>query len=158
MWAGLSTSWGWWLVDQTTLVDLTTPSWLRVYDLVFGIAVVVGLGLALMQLVSGMVRHEPRALATAAVGLARDVLGAFVTVSVTGTLLEIVDRLSVATGRTVAGAVDRQSTAAQDNPGPPPAAPPPATTTPREPGAAAPVSPQHSPHPPDGPTPPGARG
>lgn len=86
----------WVLMDATTLVDVTTGAYTRVYNLVFGIAVVVMLGFFLLQLITAMVRREPGALARAALGLGKGMLGSFVALTLTATLLEVVDRLSLA--------------------------------------------------------------
>ncbi|WP_454857646.1 conjugal transfer protein TrbL [Promicromonospora soli] len=83
----------WSLMDSTTLVDLRAEHFGRVYDLVFGIAVVVMLGFFLLQVIGGMIRREPGALARGLTGLAKSVLGSFVVLALTATLLEVVDRL-----------------------------------------------------------------
>lgn len=83
----------WGLLGGTTLVDLRAEHFERVYNLVFGIAVFVMLGFFLLQVLTGMIRREPGALARALTGLAKSVLGSFVVVALTATLLEIVDRV-----------------------------------------------------------------
>lgn len=83
----------WSLMDSTTLVDLRAEHFARVYDLVFGIAVVVMLGFFLLQVIGGMIRREPGALVRGLTGLAKAVLGSFVVLALTATLLEIVDRV-----------------------------------------------------------------
>jgi hypothetical protein len=85
----------WSLLDSTTLVDLRAEHFGRVYDLVFGIAVVVMLGFFLLQVIGGMIRREPGALARGLTGLVKAVLGSFVVLALTATLLEIVDRVCI---------------------------------------------------------------
>lgn len=95
----------WTLMDTTTLVDLRTGEFTRVYNLVFGVAVFLMLGFFLLQVIGGMLRREPGALARALTGLAKSVLGSFVVVTLTATLLEITDQVCLgivhATGTTM---------------------------------------------------------
>jgi hypothetical protein len=95
----------WWLMSTTTMVDLTGAGTTGVYNLVFGIAVVVMLGFFLLQLITGMIRRDPGALAHAAIGLFKSVVGSFVLLGLTTLALEIVDQLCVgivqATGTTI---------------------------------------------------------
>lgn len=86
----------WVLMDSTTMVDLRTGEFTQVYDLVFGIAVVLMLGFFLLQLITGMLRREPGALARAVGGLAKSVLGSFVVITLTALLLEITDQICLA--------------------------------------------------------------
>lgn len=86
----------WALLDSTTLVDVTSGHYTRVYNLVFGIAVLVMVMFFLFQLISGMLRREPGALARAGLGLTKSVLGSFLVVTLTALLLEITDQLCVA--------------------------------------------------------------
>ncbi|WP_242607826.1 conjugal transfer protein TrbL [Xylanimonas ulmi] len=86
----------WSLMSTTTFVDVTSGEYVRVYNLVFGIAVVMMLGFFLLQLITGMLRREPGALARAALGLGKAMLGSFVALTLTATLLEVVDRLCIA--------------------------------------------------------------
>lgn len=101
----------WYVFDTTTLVDVTGPGYVAVYNLLFGIAVVLALGFFCLQLATGLVHRDPSALARAATGLAKSILGSFILIVVTGLLLEITDQLSVgiiqATGETVASIGDR---------------------------------------------------
>lgn len=85
----------WSLFDATTRVELTSPEYLAVYNLIFGIAIWLMLILFCLQLLGGLVRRDPKALSTAVVGLAKSVLGSFVVVTVTAGLLEITDQLAV---------------------------------------------------------------
>lgn len=97
----------WGVIDQTTLVSLSSPTYLRVYDLMFGIAVVVALGLALLQLIAGVLRKDPRALTTAAAGLGRAVLGGFALVTIVGSLLAVTDALSVGIVQATGTSIDQ---------------------------------------------------
>jgi len=101
----------WSAFDTTTLVDLTDPAYLGVFNVLFGVAVFVTLLLFCLQLITGVVRRDPTALSRAALGAAKAVLGSFVIVTITGLLLEITDQLSIgvvqATGNTMEGMGDR---------------------------------------------------
>ena len=95
----------WAVFDQTTLVDVSSPGYVGVYNILFGVAVFFMLGFFLIQLVTGLVRRDPGALSRAALGLAKSVLGSFLVIGLTGLLLEIVDQLCIgiihATGNTL---------------------------------------------------------
>ncbi len=95
----------WTLMTITTRVDVTDM--ISVYNVVFGIAVVLMLGFFLLQLITGMIHRDPTTLSRASLGLARSIYGSFLAVSVTAILLEIADQLSagiiLATGNTVEG-------------------------------------------------------
>ena len=95
----------WTVFDASTIVDLTQPGFVAVYNLLFGIAVVVMLLFFLLQLITGLLRRDPSALGRAVVGLGKAVVGSFLVVGVTGILLAIVDQLSIgivtATGTTM---------------------------------------------------------
>ncbi|NHN55854.1 conjugal transfer protein TrbL [Calidifontibacter sp. DB0510] len=95
----------WQLFDSTTLVDVTDPNYLKVYDVLFGIAVFLMLLFFLLQLLTGLIRRDPGALHRAGIGLAKSVLGSFLVITVTGLALTIVDELCVgiiqATGTTL---------------------------------------------------------
>jgi type IV secretion system protein TrbL len=101
----------WSAFDTTTLVDLTDPAYLGVFNVLFGVAVFVTLLLFCLQLISGIVRRDPTALSRAALGAAKSVLGSFVIITITGLLLEITDQLCIgvvqATGNTMEGMGDR---------------------------------------------------
>jgi type IV secretion system protein TrbL len=83
----------WNLMATTTLVDVTRGEFTGVYNLVFGVAVFLMLSFFLLQLITGTLRREPGALARAVFGLAKSVLGSFVVVTLTATLLEITDQV-----------------------------------------------------------------
>lgn len=61
----------WTVFDSTTLVDVQSPGYLNVYNLLFGIGVFIVLLFFCFQLILGLIRREPAALARAALGAAR---------------------------------------------------------------------------------------
>lgn len=95
----------WALFDSTTLVDITGAGYVGVYNVMFGIAIFVMLIFFCLQLITGLIRRDPTALSRAALGLAKSVLGSFLVITLTATLLEVVDQLSIgiiqATGTTL---------------------------------------------------------
>ncbi|MHB1475089.1 MAG: conjugal transfer protein TrbL, partial [Dermatophilaceae bacterium] len=95
----------WGLFDSTTLVDLTSSQYVAVYNVIFGIGVFLMLIFFCLQLITGLVRRDPSALSRAATGLARSVLGSFLVLTLTATLLQVVDQLCLgiiqATGTTL---------------------------------------------------------
>ncbi|WP_104090817.1 conjugal transfer protein TrbL [Cryobacterium sp. N19] len=97
----------WAAFDTTTLVDLTDPTYIDVYNVLFGLAVFVTLIFFCLQLITGLVHRDPTALSRAAIGVAKSVLGSFVIITITGLLLEITDQLSIgivqASGNTMEG-------------------------------------------------------
>jgi type IV secretion system protein TrbL len=101
----------WAAFDTTTLVDLTDPTYIGVYNVLFGVAVFITLILFCLQLITGLVHRDPTALSRAAIGLAKSVLGSFVILTITGLLLEITDQLTIgvvqASGNTMEGMGDR---------------------------------------------------
>lgn len=101
----------WAVFDTTTLVDVTGGQYVQVYNLLFGVALFVMLVFFCMQLITGLAHRDPTALSRAAIGLGKSVLGSFVAITLTATLLEITDRLAIgivqATGNTMEGMGDR---------------------------------------------------
>lgn len=101
----------WAAFDTTTLVDVTDPAYIDVYNVLFGVAVFVTLVLFCLQLITGLVHRDPTALSRAGLGLAKSVLGSFVIITITGLLLEITDQLTIgvvqASGNTMEGMGDR---------------------------------------------------
>lgn len=101
----------WSVFDTTTLVDVSDPGYIGVYNVLFGVAVFIMLIFFCLQLITGLIRRDPTALSRAALGLAKAVLGSFVAIGITGLLLEITDQLSVgivqATGNTMESMGDR---------------------------------------------------
>ncbi len=85
----------WSVFDTTTLVDVTRPGYVSVYNLLFGVAVFVMLIFFCLQLITGLIRRDPTALTRAALGLAKSVLGSFVVITLTALLLEVVDQLCI---------------------------------------------------------------
>ncbi|GFZ83203.1 type IV secretion system protein [Nesterenkonia alkaliphila] len=85
----------WELFSTTTLVDITSPEYLSIYNIVFGIAVLITFAFFCLQLIGGLIRREPGALGRAATGMAKSILGAFILVTITATLLEITDQLTL---------------------------------------------------------------
>ncbi|MDQ4112920.1 MAG: conjugal transfer protein TrbL [Actinomycetota bacterium] len=84
----------WTVIDDTTMVDLTTGHFTRIYNIVFGIAIVVMLGFFLLQIITGLIRREPAALTRAILGLAKSVIGSFLAVGLLVTALEVTDQLA----------------------------------------------------------------
>ncbi len=95
----------WSVFSTTTLVDVTSDNYLKVYNVLFGIAIFIMLIFFCLQLITGLIRRDPGALQRAALGLAKSVLGSFLVITLTATLLQIVDQLCVgivqATGTTL---------------------------------------------------------
>lgn len=95
----------WALFDSTTLVDVTGAGYIGVYNVIFGIAIFIMLIFFCLQLITGLIRRDPTALSRAALGVAKSVLGSFLVITLTATLLEVVDQLCIgiiqATGSTL---------------------------------------------------------
>ncbi|CUR54337.1 conjugal transfer protein TrbL [Nocardioides sp.] len=85
----------WEVFDTTTMVDITSAHYTRVYNIVFGVAVFVMVGFFMLQVIGGMIRREPAALSRAALGLAKSILGSFVAITLLATALEITDQLTI---------------------------------------------------------------
>jgi hypothetical protein len=84
----------WSVFDTTTLVDVTRPEYVKVYNLIFGIGATLMLLFFLLQLITGLIHRDPGALTRAALGLARSVLGSFLVITLVGLALQITDQLS----------------------------------------------------------------
>lgn len=101
----------WAVFDTTTLVDLTDPGYISVYNILFGVAVFVVLIFFCLQLITGLIHRDPTALTRAALGAAKSILGSFVAIGLTGLLLEITDQLALgivqASGNTMESIGDR---------------------------------------------------
>ncbi|MCK3771060.1 type IV secretion system protein [Microbacterium aerolatum] len=97
----------WRVFDTTTLVDVTSPEYIGVYNVLFGVAIFVTLVFFCLQLITGLIHRDPTALSRAALGLAKSVLGSFLVITLTALLLEVTDQLAVgivqATGNTMEG-------------------------------------------------------
>lgn len=85
----------WSVFDTTTMVDLTNEGYISVYNLLFGIAVMVVVIFFCLQLITGLIKRDPSALSRAALGAAKSILGSFLVLTLMGLLLEIVDQLSI---------------------------------------------------------------
>lgn len=85
----------WSVFDSTTSVDITSDEYMKVYNILFGVAVFVMLGFFLLQVIGGMIRREPAALTRALTGLAKSILGSFVAVTLLALALEITDQLTI---------------------------------------------------------------
>ncbi len=101
----------WMVFDTTTLVDVSDPGYIGVYNILFGVAVFVVLIFFCLQLITGLIHRDPSALTRAALGAAKSILGSFVTIGLTGLLLEITDQLTIgivqASGNTMESIGDR---------------------------------------------------
>ena len=85
----------WNVFDSTTMVDVTSSQYTKVYNILFGVGVFVMLGFFMLQVIGGMIRREPAALSRAALGLAKSILGSFVALTLLATALEITDQLCI---------------------------------------------------------------
>ena len=85
----------WKVIDTTTVVDVTSGEYTKVYNIMFGVGVFVMLGFFMIQVIGGMIRREPAALSRAALGLAKSILGSFVALALLATALEITDQLCI---------------------------------------------------------------
>lgn len=85
----------WSVFDSTTSVDITSDEYMKVYNILFGVAVFVMLGFFMLQVIGGMIRREPAALTRAATGLAKSILGSFVAITLLALALEITDQLTI---------------------------------------------------------------
>ena len=85
----------WKVFDTTTMVDVTSSQYTRVYNILFGVAVFVMLGFFMLQVIGGMIRREPAALSRAALGLAKSILGSFVALALLAAALEVTDQLCI---------------------------------------------------------------
>lgn len=103
----------WAVFDTTTLVDVTGSQYVAVYNVLFGVAIFVMLVFFCLQLITGLVHRDPMALSRAGLGLAKSVLGSFIAITLTATLLEVTDQLAIgivqATGNTMQGIGDRMA-------------------------------------------------
>lgn len=81
----------WDLFAATTVVDITSGGFVRVYNLVLGMGVLLTLMFFLLQLVIGLLHRDPGAFSRAVSGLVKSVLGSFLVVSLTATALSVTD-------------------------------------------------------------------
>src|SRR3546814_2178926 len=96
--------------DSTTSVDITSDEYMKVYNILFGVAVFVMLGFFLLQVIGGMIRREPAALTRALTGSAKSVLGSFVAITLLALALEITDQLTIGIVNAAGTNIDRKST------------------------------------------------
>ena len=101
--AGKASTWLWQQIGSSTAVSLGGPGFDRLLAIVMGIAVVVGMGLFVVQIITSVLRRDTAGLARAGKGLLVAFLGGAGAIAVTGLLLHAVDALSngvvqVATG------------------------------------------------------------
>jgi len=85
----------WKVFDSTTMVDVTSAQYVRVYNLLFGIAAVIMVGFFMLQVIGGVIRREPAALSRALLGLAKSILGSFVVLALLAAALEITDQICI---------------------------------------------------------------
>ncbi|WP_185996618.1 type IV secretion system protein [Nocardioides campestrisoli] len=85
----------WRVMATTTIVDVTSGEYTKVYNIMFGIGVFVMLAFFMLQVMGGMIRREPAALSRAALGLAKSILGSFAALALLATALETTDQLCV---------------------------------------------------------------
>ena len=85
----------WTVFDSTTMVDVTSDQYIKVYNILFGVAVFIMLAFFMLQVIGAMIRREPAALSRAALGLAKSILGSFVALALLATALEFTDRLCI---------------------------------------------------------------
>lgn len=85
----------WTVFDSTTMVEVTSAEYTRVYNILFGVAAFVMIGFFMLQVIGGMIRREPAALSRAVLGLAKSILGSFVAITLLATALEITDQLTI---------------------------------------------------------------
>lgn len=96
----------WQVFDSTTLVDVTSSNYVKVYDVLFGVAIFLMLLFFFLQLITGLIRRDPGALHRAGIGLAKSVLGSFLVITLTGLALTIVDELCVGIIQTTGTTLD----------------------------------------------------
>ncbi|MGH8994635.1 MAG: hypothetical protein ACRDYB_01115 [Acidimicrobiales bacterium] len=104
--ASAVSTWLWKEIGSSTAVQLGGSGFDRILAIVMAIAVVVGMGLFLVQIITSVLRRDSAGLARAAKGLLVAFLGGAAAIGVTNILLSAVDALSngvvqVATGGTV---------------------------------------------------------
>ncbi len=92
--AGKVATWLWQQIGSSTAVTLGGPGFDRLLSIVMGIAVVVGMGLFVVQITTSVLRRDTSGLARAGKGLLIAFLGGAVAIAVTDLLLNAVDALS----------------------------------------------------------------
>ncbi len=92
--AGKASTWLWQQIGSSTAVSLGGPGFDRLLAIVMGIAVVVGMGLFVIQIITSVLRRDTVGLARAGKGLLIAFLGGAAAIAVTDLLLNAVDALS----------------------------------------------------------------
>jgi hypothetical protein len=92
--ASNAASWLWEQIDQATAMDLSSPALLREIAATGSIAVVLCLGLVLIQAITGVLRRDPSALGRAFNGLVISFVGSALALATTRLGLGAVDSLS----------------------------------------------------------------
>jgi len=92
--AGKAASWLWQQIGSSTAVTLGGAGFDRLLAIVMGIAVVVGMGLFVVQIITSVLRRDSAGLARAGKGLLVAFLGGAAAIAVTDLLLKAVDALS----------------------------------------------------------------
>jgi type IV secretion system protein TrbL len=85
----------WKVFDSTTMVDITSGQYTKVYNILFGVAVFLMLGFFMLQVIGGMIRREAAALSRAVLGLAKSILGSFVALALLAAALEVTDQICI---------------------------------------------------------------
>ncbi|MCW2752172.1 MAG: conjugal transfer protein TrbL [Aeromicrobium sp.] len=95
----------WEVFDTTTRVDVQSGGYVSVYNILFGVAIFIVAIFFCFQLIGGVIARDPSALTRAGIGVAKSILGSFLVITLTATLLEVVDQLCIgvvaATGSTM---------------------------------------------------------
>lgn len=89
-----ATTWLWKQINDATTLNLHDPKLLREIGTTAAIAVVLCLGLFIIQVITSVLRREPGGLARALSGLAVSFVGSALAIAATRTLLGVVDALS----------------------------------------------------------------
>jgi len=92
--AGKAATWLWQQIGSSTAVSLGGPGFDRLLAIVMGIAIVVGMGLFVVQIIQSVLRRDTAGLARAGKGLLIAFLGGAAAIGVTDLLLHAVDALS----------------------------------------------------------------
>jgi type IV secretion system protein TrbL len=89
-----ATTWLWKQINDATTLDLQDPRLLREIGMTAAIAVVLCLGLFVIQVITSVMRREPGGLSRALSGLVISFVGSALAIAATRTLLGVVDALS----------------------------------------------------------------
>src|SRR3546814_18769190 len=86
-----------------------SDEYMKVYNILFGVAVFVMLGFFMLQVIGGMIRREPAAMTRAVTGLAKSILGSFVAITLLALALEITDPITIGIVNAAVTNIDRKS-------------------------------------------------